>query len=166
MGDEDELYVVESQDAWYWPHHGLQRNKYDDWVKYANSAGFNVAILPIRKELSDHMNENQKQIWDFFHKVEGMPYGYHNFLFGWIDTVNHSYPQPLDPEFVWTIFSLFEKMGLTFADVMIKEAMNHRIGNFGPDFKTLDEVAMEAIENHQMSIRDLFATVEEDDIMY
>ena len=30
---EGELYVVESQDAWYWPTHGLQRTLWADWIK-------------------------------------------------------------------------------------------------------------------------------------
>ena len=29
---DGELYVVESQDAWYWPTHGLPRTKWEDWI--------------------------------------------------------------------------------------------------------------------------------------
>ena len=29
---------------------------------------------------------NELAAIDFFFKTEGLPYGYHNFLYGWIDT--------------------------------------------------------------------------------
>lgn len=29
---DGELYVVESQDGWYWPVHNIQKNKFDDWI--------------------------------------------------------------------------------------------------------------------------------------
>jgi len=39
---------------------------------------------------------NEKAAQDFFFATEGLPYGYHNFLFGWIDTVEDNLP-PLLP---------------------------------------------------------------------
>ena len=30
---DGELYVVESQDVWYWPTAGLQRTIWADWIK-------------------------------------------------------------------------------------------------------------------------------------
>lgn len=30
---DGELYIVESQDAWYWPTPNLQRTKWADWIK-------------------------------------------------------------------------------------------------------------------------------------
>ena len=41
------LSVVESQDGWYWPKHGIQRNDWETWKKLAFNAGFNVAVLPL-----------------------------------------------------------------------------------------------------------------------
>jgi len=32
MWFDDELYVVESQDAWYWPTAGLQRTPFKTWI--------------------------------------------------------------------------------------------------------------------------------------
>jgi hypothetical protein len=29
---EGELYIVESQDGWYWPREGIQKNKWSDWI--------------------------------------------------------------------------------------------------------------------------------------
>jgi len=44
----------------------------------------NVAVLPLSEESRKKFNVTAAV--EFFKKVEGLPYGYHNFLFGWIDT--------------------------------------------------------------------------------
>ena len=44
---DDELYIVESQDAWYWPVHNIQRNKFSDWIQYAKNCDFHVAHMPL-----------------------------------------------------------------------------------------------------------------------
>lgn len=41
------ISVVESQDGWYWPKHGIQRNDWETWKKWALNADFNVAVLPL-----------------------------------------------------------------------------------------------------------------------
>ena len=32
---DDGLYIIESQDAWYWPIHRIQRNKFSEWIRMA-----------------------------------------------------------------------------------------------------------------------------------
>lgn len=54
---DGELYVVESQDAWYWPTHGLQRTLWADWIKQAEEASFHVSWLPIREDIRAKFNE-------------------------------------------------------------------------------------------------------------
>jgi len=105
---DGELYITESQDGWYWPKHGIQRNLFKDWVKYANNAGFNVVWLPLRKELREKFNETAAV--EFFKSVEGLPYGYHNFLFSWLDTPDQSFPKLLSTNFAITVFSIMEKI--------------------------------------------------------
>ena len=140
---EGEVYVVESQvksikllilyinyyslkDGWYWPKHGIQRNKYSQWVEWANNAGFNVAILPLSPENRAIFNETAAIEW--FKTVEGLPYGYHNFLFGWIDTPDKSYPSLLDPDLLPVIFSVLEKFVPSVVDIFLNQALNQRIG--------------------------------------
>mmetsp|Transcript_6249 Transcript_6249/g.4440 ORF Transcript_6249/g.4440 Transcript_6249/m.4440 type:complete len:115 (-) Transcript_6249:679-1023(-) len=55
--DDEELYIVESQDGWYWPNHGLQRTKFSQWMKWAEDASFNVAHLPLKPEMRAKFNE-------------------------------------------------------------------------------------------------------------
>jgi hypothetical protein len=41
--------------------------------------------LPLKKEYREKFDE--KKAWDAFNnKYVGLPYGYSNFLFGWLDT--------------------------------------------------------------------------------
>jgi hypothetical protein len=157
---EDELYVVESQAAWYWPRKGLQMNPFSDWVKWAHDADFNVVWLPLRPEISAQFNETAAYEW--FQSVEGMPYGYHNFLWGWIDTVNASYPPLLDPEFIGPLFEIVEKLQPFAAWEVFTLAMNMRLGT---DNLTVAEIA-EAAYQRNLTYPDLFAMVEQDGWWY
>ena len=79
---DGELYVLESQDAWYWPRHGIQKNKWDDWIQWAHNADFNVVLLPLKEEYRQKLDVDKANSW-FNNEVEGLPYGYHNFIFKW-----------------------------------------------------------------------------------
>jgi hypothetical protein len=60
---EGELYIVESQDAWYWPTAGLQRTPYKQWIKQAKEASFNVVWLPLSGHSLLKFNEKAAQEW-------------------------------------------------------------------------------------------------------
>lgn len=57
MRFDGELYVIESQDGWYWPHNGIQRNKWSDWIQWAEDASFHVAHMPLSAEARAKFNE-------------------------------------------------------------------------------------------------------------
>lgn len=97
------MYAIESQDGWYWPKHGIQRNTWSDWKKMARNAGFSVAVLPLSEEKRKIFNKTAAA--EFFKSVEGMPYGYHNFLFGWIDQVSQNIPPVTTIEFLYVLFA-------------------------------------------------------------
>jgi hypothetical protein len=105
---DDGLYVVESQDGWYWPVHGIQRNKFSDWIKFAKNADFHVVHLPLSDAARATFNETAAR--EFFFETQGLPYGYHNFLFGWIDTPEQNWPPLLPVKFVPIVFSILEKI--------------------------------------------------------
>ena len=157
---DGELYVVESQDAWYWPTHGLQRTKWADWIKQAEEADFNVTYHPLNAESRAKFDE--KKANDFFHQTEGLPYGYHNFLYGWIDTANDNWPPILAKEFVPVMFKLIEDIKPTLAYNFFTEALNKRLG---VDGKNISEIAMLAAEQ-KMSVEDVMAITEEDFWVY
>lgn len=122
---DGELNVVESQDGWYWPKRGIQRNKFSQWIEWARNSGFNVAILPLSSEYQALFNETAA--YEFFKTVEGLPYGYHNFLFGWIDTPDKSYPPLLDADLVPVVFSILEKFIPKAVDTFLNQALNKRL---------------------------------------
>lgn len=64
---------------------------------------------------------------EWFKTVEGLPYGYHNFLFGWIDTEKNNLPHILDINFVYSIFTLIEKFIPSVSTSLIGEAVNQRL---------------------------------------
>lgn len=97
---DGELYIVESQDGWYWPVHGIQRNKFSAWIQWAKNADFHVTHMPLSTEFRAKFNETAAH--EFFNRTVGLPYGYHNFLYGWIDTPRDNYP-PLLPPHIWPI---------------------------------------------------------------
>lgn len=112
---EDELYVVEVMENVFWPKKDAQRNKYSEWVQFAKNADYHVAHLALTQEASARFNEKAAQ--DFFFRTEGLPYGFHNFLFGWIDTENIA---PLLPDGgVTQVFSIFENFKPEIVEMFI-----------------------------------------------
>ena len=121
---EEELYIVESQDGWYWPKHGIQRNKYDEWMENAFNADFNVYWIPLKEEIRAKFDEGKAR--DFFFSKEGLNYGYHNFLFPWLDG-KHNMPYFIDYEAVMPIFSIFDKLAPKVFNKIMGESLNIRL---------------------------------------
>jgi hypothetical protein len=74
---------------------------------------------------------NETAAIEFHKNTVGHPYGYHNFLFGWIDTPTQNYPPLLPPEFLAIVLSMYEKVNPEKADRLYFEAMNMRLGTQG-----------------------------------
>ena len=47
---------------------------------------------------------------NWFKTVEGLPYGYHNFLFGWLDDVDNNLPPVLSIELAYVLFAYLERI--------------------------------------------------------
>ena len=79
----------------YWPPpYGAIQTPIDTWFKYAKLANYSISILRIKKEVHEKLNLDKMR--KEFLKLEGTPYGYHNLLYNWIDTIHNNYPQNLD----------------------------------------------------------------------
>jgi len=59
---------------------------------------------------------NEEAAQKFFFETEGVPYGYHNFLFGWIDTAEDNWPPLLPPGLISIVFSVFSRFAPTAAE--------------------------------------------------
>ena len=160
---DDELYVLESQDGWYWPKKGIQRNKWDDWVQWAHNADFNVALLPIREEYRNKFNNTKALEW-FENEVEGLNYGYHNFIATWIDTVDRNFPFFATSEIGEFLFSLVSKVYPTLSDTFITELLNIRVGNTNLNLTFQQAVAEAARQNK--SVEQLLAEPELEGVKY
>jgi len=53
---DGKLYITESQDAWYFPTHRIQRTLFSEWIQYAEECDFNVVHMPLSAE--------QRAKWD------------------------------------------------------------------------------------------------------
>lgn len=157
---DGEKHVVESQDAWYWPKHKIQRNTWKDWVHYADNCDFHVAVLPLRQEYRDKFNLTAAQEW--FKYMEGYPYGYHNFLFSWIDTPDQNFPHLLAPDLFPIVVEMADHLAHPVINSFFIEAMNQRLGTSGLSF---DEVLVES-EHRNMTLQQLMAMPEQDEWIY
>ena len=115
---EGELYIVESQDGWYWPTHGIQKTKWAQWMQWAKNADFHVSHLPLSAEAKAVFNETAAIA--FYNQSEGLPYGYHNFLFGWVDTPEDNWPPLLPPRLIPIVFSLLSTILPGVTEVFIE----------------------------------------------
>jgi hypothetical protein len=156
MWRDGELYVVESQDAWYWPRHGIQKNKWEDWIKWAEYADFNVSLIPLKEELRSKYDE--KKAWEEFDRLEGLPYGYSNFLFGYIDTKDSNLPDVFDIIFISLVLEVLEKVIPEGVDRVFLQGLNMRLGT-----KDLNVNGIwQEIYKRQITLPDLMAVVEKE----
>jgi hypothetical protein len=151
---EGELYVVESQSGWYWPKQGIQKNKFKQWIQWAKDADFNVVLLPLKEEVRAKFDV-EKAI-QFYNSVEGLNYGFHNFVFTWLDTEKDNWPAWVDSDLLFTAVALFSRVTRSLADIMFGEGLNHRLGTKG---LSVEEVIVKAA-SQGISTGNLFAMPE------
>ena len=125
------LYIVESQDAWYWPVHRIQRTLFSEWLKSAQDCDFHVVWMPLSDEKRAQFNETAGIEW--FYKTEGLPYGYHNFLYGWVDTPEDNWPTLLPKDLVPVVFAMIEKYDKNMTDIFFTQSLNKKLGTVGLD---------------------------------
>jgi hypothetical protein len=155
-----ELYIVESQAGWYWPITGIQKTKFSEWIQLAENASFNVVVLPLRPEVQAQFNETAAYEW--FKTVEGTPYGYHNFMFGWIDTPYSNMPPILQPELLTIALRAVEQVAPAAIANVFSLAINKRLGT---QYLNIAELEVEAAKQNT-TLLDLIAQVEEEGWWY
>ncbi|KAL6294595.1 hypothetical protein ACE6H2_002737 [Prunus campanulata] len=96
------------------------------------------------------------EAWEYAQSMSGKPYGYHNMMFSWIDTMADNYPPRLDTHLV---VSMRTSMQPAYAANMWNEALNKRLGKEGLD---LYEILIE-IENREIAFDNLLTIPEQDE---
>lgn len=158
LWQNDTLYILESQGG-HWPKQGLQATEYSIWMGWAQAAGYQVAWLPLASEYSAIFNADA--VWEWFNTVEGQPYGYENFLWGWVDTANDSFPGLLDPLYLASFFAYAETVNSN-TSVMFNPSINWRLGTKGLNVSQMAII----VAQQGLNFPDLYAMVEEDFTMY
>lgn len=153
---DGKLYIVESQDSWYWPTHRIQRTLFSEWIKYAENCDFNVVYMPLSDEM--RAKYNSTAALEFFSKTQGLPYGYHNFLYGWIDTPELNFPKLLPKDLVPIAFAIIEKFDKNLTDTFFTQSLNKKLGTSG---LSISGIAAEASKKG-MKVTGIMAMVEED----
>eukprot|EP00357_Protocruzia_adherens_P032100 CAMPEP_0115009958 /NCGR_PEP_ID=MMETSP0216-20121206/22979_1 /TAXON_ID=223996 /ORGANISM="Protocruzia adherens, Strain Boccale" /LENGTH=601 /DNA_ID=CAMNT_0002377979 /DNA_START=45 /DNA_END=1850 /DNA_ORIENTATION=+ len=160
--DQGELWVLESQDGWYWPTHGIQKTPWKLWLDRAENADFNVALLPLSPE--KRAKFDTKKAWEWFNNTaEGLPYGYHNMVLSWFDLAdNQNLPIMLKDVTFVPAFILLDRIAPAFATRLIGEAMNKRLGTEGLN------IAQTVAEGARRGLRwsDMWAIVEQEGWVY
>lgn len=136
---------------------------WDEWWDFElNKDGANphIALLPLRADLRAKFNETAA--WEYARSMTGRPYGYHNLIFSWIDTLSGNYPSPLDAHLVASVMTIWNQMQPAYAASLWNEALNKRLGTKGLG---LPEVLVE-VERRGSSFGELLAIPEQDDWVY
>ena len=110
--------------------------------------------MPLNAETRAKFNETAAQ--EFFFATEGLPYGYHNFLFGWIDTPVNNWPPLLPPGFMPILFSILEDFIPAVTETFFSQALNKRLGTTGFNIKQLSGEAA----RQNLTMEELMAMVE------
>lgn len=77
---------------------------WEEWWEFEvkkDDSNPHIALLPLHPDLRAKFNETAA--WEYAKSMAGMPYGYHNLIFSWIDTIDGNYPSPLDANLVMHI---------------------------------------------------------------
>jgi hypothetical protein len=123
----EKLYVYESDIS------GIRKKEFDDWIQFAIENDLSVAHIPLSEDYRKKFNV--EKALEFFKSVEGHPYGFKNFLTGWIDTPHKNLPSPiLDEEMFQFLISLVDRYFKSTSDLIFIEGLNIRLGTKGLNF--------------------------------
>ena len=120
---EDGLYIVESTGP------VIKRTPYVEKMQRRFDGGFEFVWLPLTEEARAKYDEEAAR--KYYFKNEGIPYGFENFLYGWIDTERSNLPILLPNEMLPIVFSIFEKVSPYWADRIFAAGLNKRLGTEG-----------------------------------
>lgn len=135
---------------------------WDEWweLTLKDSSNPQIALLPLHPAVRARFNS--AAAWEYVRSMSGKPYGYHNMIFSWIDTVTDNYPPPLDAHLVLSVMSMWTRMQPTYAANMWNEALNKRLGTEGLD---LYEILAET-ERRGITFDQLLTIPEKDEWVY
>ncbi|KAK4785543.1 hypothetical protein SAY86_002232 [Trapa natans] len=135
---------------------------WEEWWELAlkDNSNPHIALLPLHPDLRAKFNSTAA--WEFARSMSGKPYGYHNMIFSWIDTVEDNYPPPLDAHLVVSVMSMWTRLQPSYAANMWNEALNKRLETEDLDLYGI----LEETEKRSLSFDQLLTIPENDDWVY
>ncbi|CAM8890865.1 unnamed protein product [Rhodiola kirilowii] len=136
---------------------------WDEWWEFEltkDDSNPHIALLPLHPDIRAKFNETAA--WEYARSMEGKPYGYHNLIFSWIDTIDGNYPPPLDAHLIASVMTMWNQVQPAYAANMWNEALNKRLGT---ENLTLPEILVET-EKRGSSFGELLTVPEQDDWLY
>ena len=94
--------------------------------------------------------------------MEGLPYGYHNFVYTWIDTVTNNFPFFTTSEITEFTFSVISYFVPSLTDSFLTESLNKRVGKTGLTFQQ----AIAEAARQGKSMEEILAEPEKEGIVY
>ncbi|KMZ71216.1 unknownprotein [Zostera marina] len=135
---------------------------WDEWWELAlkDESNPQIALLPLHPDLRSKFNSTAA--WSYARSMSGKPYGYHNMIFSWIDTLADNYPPPLDSNLVISVMSMWTRLQPSYAANMWNEALNKRL-----ETEDLDLISiLVETEKRGMTFDQLLTIPEQDDWVY
>ncbi|THF96309.1 hypothetical protein TEA_027835 [Camellia sinensis var. sinensis] len=111
---------------------------WDEWWNFEltkDESNPHISLLPLHPDVRAKFNETVA--WEYALSMVGKPYGYHNLIFSWIDTIDGNYPPPLDAHVVASVMTVWNNVQPDYAANMWNEALNKRLGTKLKDAYTL-----------------------------
>lgn len=100
---------------------------WDEWWEFEltkDDSNPHIALLPLHPDLRAKFN--QTAAWEYARTMAGKPYGYHNLIFSWIDTIDGNYPSPLDANLVMHIISYYNLANFVLT-ALFEAAFSHMV---------------------------------------
>lgn len=152
LWENDQLYVVQAST-------NLQRVDFDDFIESQCQDG--MVWLPLSDANRKKFDVNKAWAW-FQNGIEGLPYGFDNLFFSWIDTRTSNFPLVVDENDWILVWSLMEKIDSKVTDKFMGNGLNNRLGTKGLSFA---ELIVEAAKR-DLSLGEVVAMPELDSYTY
>jgi len=154
----DALYICESIG-----NPGVRCTPYKEYMTasfgfYENSTRA-VSLLRLAPEYRAKFNATKADEW--YQTVEGLPYGFQTFFFGWVDTAKKNYPFPLTEEFLTVFLPIIEEFAPEVTKMWL-DSWNMRMGTVN---LTTEEI-YDLLEDRNITFGELMTMPEQDDWVY
>jgi len=153
--ENGDLYIVESCE------HGIEKTPWAQYNQLLKDADDHYQLLWVPLNEENRKKWNNQAAIDFFRICEGMPYGFHNFMYTWIDTPFDNLQAVIPKHFLPIMFSMISDYDPELAEIFYNSGMNKHLGVEG---KSIVEVA--AIAGSRGLIMDEVMAIPEKEYMW